>query len=187
MKRRNFLGTLAAAPILGRVRAAEAELRVAVNRTTIESAPLLVRKFPGVVVLPVANGRAASAQLVSGVVDAATGSETQALVNSVTQPDLRIVLTLAECRYRIVARGSAVRSLADLRGKRVATTANTSAEYFLAAMLRTAGLRETDVRPVFLEGASMPGALAKRDVDAIAIWEPHAQNGLEILGRDARV
>lgn len=188
MKRRSFLRAVAAIPVLGVAQKAEPALRLAVNRTTIESAPLLVRKIPGVVVVPVASGRVASAQLVSGVVDAATGSETQALVNSVAQPDLRIVLTLAECQYRIVARGSAgIRSVADFRGKRVATTANTSAQYFLEEMLRTEGLRELDVSLVFLEGAAMPGALAKREVDAIAIWEPHAQNGLEILRGDARV
>jgi NitT/TauT family transport system substrate-binding protein len=166
MERRAFLGTVVA----GCVRAAEAELRVAVNQTTIESAPLFLNPVAGVRVIPVPNGRAASAQLVSGMVDAATGSETQVLLNSVTQPDLRIVLTLAECRYRMVARRSAgIRRVADLRGKRVATTLNTSAQYFLAEMLRTAQLREADTQVAGLEGPAMPGALAKHEVDAIAM------------------
>ena len=30
----------------------------------------------------------------------------------------------------------------------------------------------------------MPAALAKRDVDAVSIWEPHAQNSLEALAGD---
>lgn len=188
MKRRAFLRTLAAGPILGDLGVAEPRFRVAVNRTTIESAPLLVQAIPGMQVVLASSGRAASAQLVSGMVDAATGSETQALVNSVAQPELRIVLTLAECRYRIVARRSAgIRSVLDLRGKRVATTANTSAQYFLAEMLRSVRLHERDVTLAFLEGTAMPGALARREVDAIAIWEPHAQNGLETLGGDGRV
>ncbi|HTQ99959.1 MAG TPA: hypothetical protein VMH83_08210, partial [Candidatus Acidoferrum sp.] len=120
MQRRHLLQLLAvtAAPKL--VQAADAELRVAVNQTTIESAPFFIQQIPGIRVVPVPNGRVASAQLVSGMVDAATGSETQALLNSVLQPDLRIVLTLSECRYRIVARKSAgIQALADLRGKRV--------------------------------------------------------------------
>ena len=183
MKRRAFIGVMAASSL----RAAQAELRVAVNETTIESAPLFLNSVPGVRVIPVPNGRAASAQLVRGTVDAATGSETQALLNSVAQPDLRIVLTLAECRYRMVARGPAVRRVADLRGKRVATTLNTSAHYFLAEMLRTAQMKESDVQVVAMEGPAMPGALAKAEVDAIAIWEPHAQNAIETLGGDAQV
>jgi predicted transcriptional regulator len=184
MERRVFIAALAA----GAVRAAQPELRVAVNQTTIESAPLFLNAVSGVRVIPVPSGRTASAQLVSGMVDAATGSETQALLNSVAQPDLRIVLTLAECRYRMVARRSAgIRRVADLRQKRVATTLNTSAQYFLAEMLRTAQLREGDVQVVPLEGSAMPGALAKHDVDAIAIWEPHAQNAIDGLGAEAQV
>jgi sulfonate transport system substrate-binding protein len=131
MRRRSFLGALAACPALSVAEGAEPELRIAVNQTTIESAPLLLQETRGVHLVPLANGRLASAQLMNGTVDAATGSETQALLNSVTQPDLRIILTLSECRYRLVARRSAgIREVADLRGKRVASTKNTSPSIF---------------------------------------------------------
>ena len=53
-------------------------------------------------------------------------------------------------------------------------------------MLRKSGmLLETDVRFVNLEGPDMPAALKRGDIDAVAIWEPHAQNALEALGSDA--
>ena len=169
--------------------AASAQIRIAVNATTIESAPIfLAERTPGVQIVPVPNGRAAMAQLLNGSVDAATGSETQALINSTAEPGIRIVLTLAEARYRIVARRSAgIRRVEDLRGKKVAATINTSSQYFMREMLRTAGLRESDVRFVNLEGPDMPGALKQGDVDAVAIWEPHAQNSLEAMGNDAVV
>ena len=54
-------------------------------------------------------------------------------------------------------------------------------------MLRKAGLKESDVRMVILEGQEMPAALEKRTVDAVSIWEPHAQHSLEMLGADAGV
>jgi sulfonate transport system substrate-binding protein len=55
-------------------------------------------------------------------------------------------------------------------------------------MLRKAGLLlETDIHFVNLEGPDMPAALKRGDVDAVAIWEPHAQNSLEALGSDAVV
>jgi NitT/TauT family transport system substrate-binding protein len=167
--------------------AASAEIRIAVNATTIESAPVfLADRTPDVRLISVPNGRAAMAQLLNGSVDAATGSETQALINSNTQPGIRIVLTLAEARYRIIARRSAgIRRVEDLRGKKVAATVNTSSQYFLTQMLRTAGMTESDIRFVNLEGPAMPAALKRGDVDAVAIWEPHAQNSLEALGRDA--
>jgi NitT/TauT family transport system substrate-binding protein len=168
--------------------AASAQIRIAVNATTIESAPIfLAERTPGVQIVAVPNGREAMAQLLHGDVDAATGSETQMLLNSIAEPGIRIILTLAEARYRIIARrSSGIRRIEDLRGKKVAATVNTSSQYFLREMLRKSGmLLETDIRFVNLEGPDMPAALKRGDVDAVAIWEPHAQNSLDALGSDA--
>jgi len=171
--------------------AADPVLRIAVNTTTIESTPLFVANtLPEAAALiklvPVTNGRAAMAQLVAGEVDVATGSETQLLLNSVAQPGLRAILTLAECRYRIVARrSSGIRRLGDLKGKKVAATAGTSSLYFLDRMLRTLKLTAADVQVMSMEGPDMPAALASRAVDAVAIWEPHAQNAQSAVGADA--
>jgi sulfonate transport system substrate-binding protein len=170
--------------------AATAQIKIAVNATTIESAPIfLAERTPGVQIVPVPNGREAMAQLLHGGVDAATGSETQMLLNSIAEPGIRIILTLAEARYRIIARRSAgIRRIEDLRGKKVGATVNTSSQYFLREMLRKARmLLDTDIRFVNLEGPDMPAALKRGDVDAVAIWEPHAQNSLEALGADAVV
>src|SRR5258706_7706371 len=111
--------------------AADAQIKIAVNRTTIESAPIfLAERAPGVQLVPVANGRVAMEQLLHGEVDAATGSETQMLLNSIAEPGMRIVMTLAEARYRIIARQSAgIHRIQDLRGKKVAATVNTSSQY----------------------------------------------------------
>ena len=169
---------------------ASAQIKIAANATTIESAPIfLAERIPGVEIVPVPNGRVAMERLLHGDVDAATGSETQALLNSVAEPGIRIILTLAEARYRIVARRSAgIRRVEDLRGKKVAATVNTSSLYFLREMLRKAGMQlDTDARFVNMEGPDMPAALKRGDVDAIAMWEPHAQNSLEALGNDAVV
>ncbi|AOB33661.1 hypothetical protein AKI39_12155 [Bordetella sp. H567] len=161
---------------------------VAVNQTTIESGPLLIGNAPGLRVVRLPNGRAASAQLVAGQVDAATGSETQATLSAVLQPQLRIILTLAECHYRMVGRRSAgIQGIADLRGKRVAYTPATSSEYFLRVMLRSAGLDLGDVTPIKLEPEAMPPALVQGQADAMAMWEPHPQNAIDLLGKDAIV
>jgi len=168
--------------------AADAQIKIAVNATTIESAPIfLAERASGVQLVPVPNGRVAMAQLLHGDVDAATGSETQMLLNSIAEPGIRIVMTLAEARYRIIARqSSGIRRIQDLRGKKVAATVDTSSQYYLREMLRKSGmLLETDIRFVNLEGPDMPAALKQGDVDAVAIWEPHAQNSLEALGSDA--
>jgi NitT/TauT family transport system substrate-binding protein len=154
--------------------------------TTIESAPVFLAAAElGDAVRVVAGG---IPQLTSGDADLATNAETQALLRSVADPSLRIILTLAECTYRIVGRRSAgLVRVADLRGKRIATATNTSAHYFLSKILRTASLSERDVTIVSLPLAEMPQALQRGDVDAVAIWEPAAQRSIEAAGRDALV
>jgi NitT/TauT family transport system substrate-binding protein len=188
MQRRHFLQALAAAPVLPRAQAADEELIIAINQTTLESAALMIQKIPGVLVRPMPSGRAASAQLIAGTADAATGNETQALLSSVSRPELRVVLTLAECRYRMVARWSAgVSKVADLRGKRIAFTPNTSSQYFLLDVLRSGGVKFEEITPVLLEPTEMPPALAEGRIDAMAIWEPQPQVAIDRLGGDAIV
>jgi NitT/TauT family transport system substrate-binding protein len=191
MRRRTFLQALAATSATSAVplaRAAGDELIIAVNQTTIESAALLIQKIPGVLVRPLPSGRAASAQLIAATADAATGNETQALLSSVARPELRVVLTLTECRYRMVARRSAgIATVADLRGKRIAYTPNTSSQYFLLDVLRSGGVGMDEITPALLEPTDMPPALAEGRIDAMAIWEPQPQVAIERLGSDAIV
>jgi NitT/TauT family transport system substrate-binding protein len=119
--------------------------------------------------------------------DVATNAETQALRQSVKRPDIRIIMTLVEGRYRIVARRSAgIDRLADLRGKRIATLRATSADYFLAKMLERGGLTTSDVTVVeILPLEDMVPAIEKNEIDAVAIWEPFSENVLRALGSDA--
>jgi NitT/TauT family transport system substrate-binding protein len=144
--------------------------------------------------LTVAEGGVRS--ITSDEADLATNAETQLLRESVTNPDLRILMTVTESFYRLVARRSAgIETLADLRGKRVMAPANTSANYYLVAMLRTVGLTEDDVELVGLPPArgdqtgmdQMSDALLRGDVDVISIWEPEPEDAIRQLGDDAVV
>jgi len=122
-----------------------------------------------------------------GAADLATHAETQALRYSVEHPGIRIILTVTEGFYRIVARRSAgIADIADLRGKRIAAIPTTSSGYFLARMLAQAGLGLADVQVVRVSPIEdMAGALARGEVDAVAIWDPHAANAAHRLGEDA--
>lgn len=119
--------------------------------------------------------------------DVATNAETQALRVSVKHPDTRIIMTVAEGLYRVVARrSSGIASVADLKGKRVATLTLTSSGYFLAKMLGTAGLGIDDVTVVpSFPLQKMVEAIDRKEVDAVVIWEPHSENALRVLGSDA--
>ncbi|HEV8306973.1 MAG TPA: ABC transporter substrate-binding protein [Methylomirabilota bacterium] len=59
-----------------------------------------------------------------------------------------------------------------LKGKRIGLPRGTGAEGYLLGHLRSNGMRADDVKLVNVKPADIPTALARRDVDAIAIWEP---------------
>ena len=161
----------------------------------IELSPVLVAAntfYP----VQMAVGEGGIVRITAGEADLAPNAETQLLRETVNNPDLRIIATVTESFYRLVARRSAgIATLADLKGKRVMTPANTSANYYVVAMLRTVGLTEDDVQVVPLlperEGQTgmdqMSDALQRGEVDAIAMWEPEPADAIEQLGDDAIV
>ena len=155
--------------------------------TTIESAPVfLAAQNAPQLRMDIRSG--GIPMLLDGGADAATNSETQALIRSVARPDLRIVMSVAECYYRIVARkSSGIQTLADLRGKKIGAPANTSAGYYLAKMLRTVKLAESDVTVVAMPVEGMAAAMKRGDVDAVSGWEPGAHDSIAVLGADAIV
>jgi len=163
-------------------------LRVSGNTTTIELSPVLVAAngiYPGAIT--VTNGGIPN--IMDGTADVATNAETQLLRQSVDDPNLRVIFTVAESFYRIVARKSAgIAKVSDLKGKRITTPRNTSAEYFLVRMLATANLTEADVTIVPITPATdMSVALRDRRVDAIAMWEPESERAIAAVGDDAVV
>jgi len=158
------------------------------STATVEIAPVLlaVRDLypngPGV-----HNGGIINLVAADNTADVATNAETQALRQSVKRPDIRIIMTVVEGNYRLVARRSAgIDSLADLKGKRIATSVATSADYFLFRMLEKGGLKPSDVTIVNIgRTMEMIPAIRSREVDAVAIWEPASENALRALGDDA--
>ncbi len=121
-----------------------------------------------------------------GTADVAAHAETQALRTSVEHPDLRIIMTVTEGLYRIVARRSAgIATLTDLAGKRIGVVRNTSSAYFLHRMLASIQLSEADAVIVALPVREMTPAIVRGDVDAIAVWEPESERAFNALGADA--
>jgi sulfonate transport system substrate-binding protein len=165
--------------------AAAEKLRVGVNVTTIETLPIyLAAEGPLAGALELTGG--AIPLLTEGKVDTVTNAETQALLRSTANPDIRVILTVAEYSYRIIARRSAgIATASDLHGKKIATQLNSSAHFYIVKMLRGAGLSEADVTIVGMTPPEMPAALARGDVDAVSIWEPAAEKSVAALGADA--
>src|SRR6185503_5326228 len=178
-----FVGLLA---LLSWFPSATAQLKIYGNTTTIELAPVLLAAQDLYGDTTAVRNGGIPDLFDEDAADVATNAETQALRQSVDHPDLRTILTVSEGWYRIVARrSSGVAQLADLRGKRITTVPNTSSAYYLHKMLGTVGMTTADVTVVPITPLSnMPQALAKREVDAVTIWEPEIENAAAAIGGD---
>ena len=69
--------------------------------------------------------------------------------------------------------GSRARTLADLRGRKIAFTKGTAAHRFMLVALRQARLTLADIQPIYLSPGDASGAFASGAVDAWAIWDPY--------------
>ena len=78
---------------------------------------------------------------------------------------------------------SPLRTLADLKGKRIALQKGSSSHYLLLEVLRRANLRYEDIHPVYLPPADARAAFENGDVDAWIVWDPYyaaAQQALKV-------
>ena len=86
----------------------------------------------------------------------------------------------------IVPKNSPIKSVAELKGKKVAINKGANAHYLLVKVLEKAGVRYNDIDTVFLAPADARAAFERGSVDAWAIWEPflsaaERQTGARIL------
>uniref|UniRef100_UPI0030F7C0E3 aliphatic sulfonate ABC transporter substrate-binding protein n=1 Tax=uncultured Acidovorax sp. TaxID=158751 RepID=UPI0030F7C0E3 len=72
----------------------------------------------------------------------------------------------------LVLKDSPLRTLADLKGRRIAVQKGSSAHYLLVKAVERAGLQWADIQPVYLAPADARAAFERKSVDAWAIWDP---------------
>src|SRR5450830_1058432 len=94
----------------------------------------------------------------------AAGSPLVYVVATVPRPSVEGVLVPA---------ASAIKSVADLKGKKIALNKGSNVHYFLVKLLEKAGLQYADVNPLWLSPADARAAFEKGAIDAWAIWEPY--------------
>jgi sulfonate transport system substrate-binding protein len=82
----------------------------------------------------------------------------------------------------VVPKTSTLRSLAELKGKRVALNKGSNVHYLLVKALEKAGLSYADIQPIFLPPADARAAFERGSVDAWAIWDPFLAAAEKQLG-----
>lgn len=86
----------------------------------------------------------------------------------------------------LVPTASPIRSLTDLKGKKIAVTKGAGSHYLLLAALSRAGLSFKDITPAYLPPADGRAAFVSNNVDAWIAWDPFLtsvtrQSGARVL------
>lgn len=82
----------------------------------------------------------------------------------------------------LVPKDSPLKSVADLKGKKIALNKGSNVHYLLVRALEDAGLKYSDIQPVYLPPADARAAFERGSVDAWVIWDPFqaaAENQLQ--------
>ncbi|CAD6528526.1 Putative aliphatic sulfonates-binding protein [Paraburkholderia hiiakae] len=85
----------------------------------------------------------------------------------------------------LVPHASAIRSVADLKGKTIALNRGSNVHYFLVKLLQAHNLQYGDVKVVFLAPADARAAFERGSIDAWVIWDPFLAAAQKSL--DARI
>lgn len=72
-----------------------------------------------------------------------------------------------------VPKDSPIRTLAALKGKRVAFQKGSGSHFLLASALQKAGLKMSDIVPVYLPPADARAAFVSGSIDAWVVWDPY--------------
>jgi len=70
-----------------------------------------------------------------------------------------------------------IKSIADLKGRKVAVNEGSVSEFYLNVLLGKAGLKESDLKTVNMTAADAGSAFVAKRVDAAVTWEPWLTRG----------
>jgi sulfonate transport system substrate-binding protein len=111
--------------------------------------------------------------LSAGSLDLGSTAGAAALIGKINGNPIKSVYVYSRPEWTaLVTKSDAIKTVADLKGKRVAVTRGTDPHIFLVRTLAGAGLTEKDVKLVLLQHADGRTALERGDVEAWAGLDP---------------
>ena len=135
-------------------------------------------------------GRVCLKRLLDGEVPIATVADTPIVLSSFSSQAFFILATISSASNdnKLLARKSAgIASPKELSGKRIGTITGTGAQYFLDSFLLLNGIDRRDVTVISVAPDRAATAIQKREVDALAVFEPSAYMAATALGEDGKI
>ena len=138
-----------------------------------------------------AGSNKANELVASGSADLASTAGAAALLARTNGVPLKIVYVYSKPEWTalVVPKDSPLKTVAELKGKKIAATRGTDPFFFLLRTLQANGLKQTDVELINLQHADGRTALERGQVDAWAGLDPHMaaselQAGSRLLSRN---
>ncbi len=104
-----------------------------------------------------------------------------AVIAAARLPATLVGISILEQTALLVPVDSPVKSMAQLKGKKIAFPGEGSQQYpLLLKALADAGMKESDVVLFKTDGSQIPTLLSTKSVDAGITWDPHVSNALAV-------
>ncbi|MFS0513373.1 ABC transporter substrate-binding protein [Nostoc sp. UIC 10607] len=119
----------------------------------------------------------------AGKYDGMTSALGSFIILSATNPDIQGVIVIDESTGAdVVVAQSQIKTVAELKGKKLGANLGGFSEFFVTEMLKTANLTSDDVNLVKLEALEIPQHLKNNVIQAGHTWEPHVSKALKLGG-----
>lgn len=112
----------------------------------------------------------------AGAIDFGSTGESPPVFAQIANPKLVYVASnqpSPKAEALLVPGDSPIKTLADLKGKKVAVAKGSNAHYLLVKAVEKGGLSYGDITPVFLTPSDARAAFQTGAVDAWAVWDPY--------------
>lgn len=190
--KRRVLSAFIALAVLGLCKTAVAQdkLTLAQNQSPISGVSIVAKQKKffdkhglDVTVASFTTGKQCLDTVVGGGADIATTAEAPTTAAAMSGQKIAFLARINHSDLKTLTAASAgIKSMQDLKGKRLAYTAGTGGEVYTLALLKKAGLGKDDVQLINLRPQDMVNAMASASIDAYNTWEPHITNGKKTLG-----
>jgi NitT/TauT family transport system substrate-binding protein len=105
------------------------------------------------------------------------------IILSATNPDIQAVMVIDESTGAdVVVAQPQIKTVADLKGKKLGANLGGFSEVFVTEMLKTAKLTSDDVNLVKVEASDIPQRLKNNAIQAGHTWEPHLSEAIKSGG-----
>lgn len=173
-------------------------VRIATNTAYAGTCPILAARDQGFftaegitpVILSRSSGKASLEAVKHGEADIGTVADVPVMLAGLNREPVSVIATFfkGDKDHGIVARRDrGIVSVADLKGKRIGVTLNTSGHFALDALLNRASLAPEEVTMRNYKPEQLADALTRGEVDAIVTWEPFLSAAHQGLGNQAAI